>query len=297
MEPPALLLVIFNPAAGKGRAAAQLQALREALAASGLPHHLMQTTEVGAARHQAAAAPAKGYRAVIVAGGDGTLNEVVNALVHTTMPVGIIPLGTGNDTAKMFGLAPHKIAAALRFIKHAVPRPVDVGQVNGHHFINGLGIGFDAAIGVRAQRPSWLRGTAVYFKALLLELVHYRSPRLHISLNGEQTNRRRLLVTVGNGRSNGGAFFLTPDAILDDGLFDVCIADDMSRLTVLRFVGRVMRGTHTKLPPVTMARTAALSIHSPDPLPVHVDGEIVGTDLHDLDIKLLPGALLMLHAP
>lgn len=234
--------------------------------------------------------------ALLVAGGDGTLHEAVNGLLQSAAPqtpLGLIPIGTGNDFAKMLDLQPHDWRTACERILNGRPRQVDAGQVNETFFINGVGIGFDAQVALEANRLKYLPGSLlVYAGALLKTLLHrYRTP--HISL---QTGKRKLeqaitLLTVANGRCHGGAFLLTPEARVDDGVFDILLADAASRYAILKLAPRVMRGTHLGEPGMQLLRDDHVQIHSAEPLVVHADGEILGDDLHALDIRLLPGAV------
>lgn len=234
--------------------------------------------------------------AIIIAGGDGTLHEVVNGLLQSGAPqtlLGLIPIGTGNDFAKMLDLRPHDWRAACARILAGKPRQVDAGQVNETFFINGVGIGFDAQVALEANRLKYLPGSLlVYAGALLKTLLHrYRTPHITLETSSSRLEQTITLLTVGNGRCHGGAFRLTPDARVDDGLFDILIADAASRYGILKLAPRVMRGTHLGEPGTRLLRDHRLQIHSAEPLVVHADGEILGDALQSLDFRLLPGAV------
>src|SRR5438093_1250310 len=138
---------------------------------------------------------------------------------------------------------------------------------------------------VRTQAPGQAVDVAAPARTMLLS---YRTPPVTIGLDGATSQQRITLLTVGNGRCSGGSFWLTPDALLDDGLFDVCIARGMSKPQILALVPHVMKGTHVNKPAVRMARAAHITIQSEQPLPVHADGEILYTGAHELDVTLLP---------
>ncbi len=291
---PQPFLIIFNPAAGRGVAARYQEPLRDLLRQSRLPHEFVVTSAPGEAEALARAARSGDYRAVVAAGGDGTINEVANGLLGGTVPLGLIPIGTGNDTAKMLDLRPNALRAALVRLHYGVARPIDVGLANGRAFVNGLGIGFDAAVSYATRRPTRLRGFGVYVKAVLTTFPVFTPPRLHVTFPDLTIERRLLLLTVANGRSQGGGFVLTPDAQLNDSLLDVCMIDALSTGEFVRHVPKVLWGGHTHLPQVRMLRTTAVAIELADAFPVHLDGELLGDDLHAVAVTIQPHALLLL---
>ncbi|HEX2093923.1 MAG TPA: hypothetical protein VHG28_16080, partial [Longimicrobiaceae bacterium] len=177
----------------------------------------------------------------------------------------------------------------------AEPRRVDAGRVGDRYFINGVGIGLDARVGIEAARVRRLRGTAIYLWALARVLPGFRPPQIRVELDGEVVADRPLtLVTAANGGCHGGGFWICPGARIDDGALDVCVADAFGTLGILDLLPRVMRGTHVGRPGVHMLHGRRLRVTSPGPLPVHADGEIVAEATHELEIEVLPGRLTML---
>ena len=288
-------LIILNPAANRGRAAHSHAAIASAFRAHDLPFDLLTTERKGHAQQLAAeAAGSDRYHAVVAAGGDGTINEIVNGLLHSDLPLGLVPLGTGNDWAKMWNLPPDRPHAAAERLRSATVRAVDVGCVNGRAFLNGVGVGFDAQIAIEAAQIRRLSGVAVYMAALLRALVRYRAPRMRVAWDGNVLHKRLLLSAVGNGRCIGGSFWLTPNALVNDGLLDLCLIDALRIDEIARHIGKVLRGTHTELRQVHMARAASITITSSDPLPVHADGEVLGAALQEVEIVIKPAALRIL---
>jgi diacylglycerol kinase family enzyme len=114
---------------------------------------------------------------------------------------------------------------------------------------------------------------------------------MRVSWGAQVLEQRLLLAAASNGRCVGGGFWLTPEAAIDDGLLDLCLCDALRFDQVVRYVPKVLRGTHTRLQQVHMARATAITITSPDPLPVYADGEVLGAALHEVEIVLKPGAL------
>lgn len=292
--------LICNPTAGRGRAGRLLPEVRTLLTQLGVETDVVQTNAAREATTVAAQAVQAGYSVVIAMGGDGTVNEVGQGIVDAqpslngapaTGRLGIIPVGTGNDFAKMLASAPDWRAACKK-IAGGQTRRVDVGRVNGAVFLNNVGIGFDAQVGIEAQKIWWLRGQAVYLAALARNmLLSYRTPEVSVHLDEVKLEQSMTLLTIGNGRCSGGGFWLTPHAEIDDGLFDICLVRGLSKLNMLALVPKAMQGTHITEEPVRMARVRKLTISSADPLPVHADGEIIYTDAKHLDVELLPAAL------
>jgi diacylglycerol kinase (ATP) len=166
------------------------------------------------------------------------------------------------------------------------------GQPSEYFFANGLGVGFDAQVALEANGIRWIRGNAVYGLALakILLLKHTR-PRVRVRHDGESFETDITLLTVNNGRVEGGAFVMAPDAEIDDGLFDVVVAKGMGRLGILQLLPQVLKGQHMHHPKVMKFRTGKLTIESDEPLAVHADGELHYTGPTKLDIEVLPKKL------
>lgn len=287
-----MLYIIFNPHAGRGRAARQETAIRSALAAAELEFEFVKTERVDHARELAAhAAEQDRYSAIVGAGGDGTINEIVNGMLGSALPLGIIPLGTGNDFVKVIDLPPDRPALAAQKLRDGVAGPIDIGVANGRAFINGLGCGMDAQVTVESQRPTRLHGFAVYLVALVRALRHYTSPVMRVRFGNEVIEQRTLFAAIGNGQCQGGGFWLTPDAKIDDGLLDLCVCHHLQLHEIARHLPKVLRGTHTRIKPVRMARVAGVEIEALAPVPFHVDGELISTGIQQVEVTVKPGAI------
>jgi len=276
-------VVILNPAAGRGRGARRRAELERLLAraAESLPEPplwtIMETTAPGSGTAQAARAAAEGADVVAAAGGDGTYGEVVNGLVGTRARLGILPIGTGNDFARHLGLAGN-LPLAVQTLFHGTPRPVDLGRTQGRWFLNVAGCGFDAVVAERVNRGfRYLHGTAAYVAAVYQSLRAFRPALLRLTIDGETRELRAMLCTIANSPSYGGGMRIAPDARVDDGLFDVCLLREAGRWEFLRAFPRVFRGAHVTHPKVAMLRARRVVVESDPPLPVLVDGEVVGT--------------------
>lgn len=283
-------LFIINPAAGKG-AGAKLKGLIEPMVErSGIASRIVLTEGPG---HATILAKGASESVVVSVGGDGTVNEIVNGLIGSGKSMGIIPAGSGNDFIKSVGI-PRKLEAAFAKCISGKEKTVDVGTVSCgpsgapvRLFLNGVGIGFDAAVASRTRRIRFLRGQAVYLLAVFQTLRAYRNPAMQIELDGNAISGKHLLIAVGNGVCAGGGFYLTPKASVDDGLLDFCLIGDVRVGRILRLMPLVLWGKHlSKTDVVTYVQGKSLVLSSDEPIHVHADGEIVGEGVRSVRIGM-----------
>ena len=287
------LLVIVNPSAGRGRASRSWPAVRKRLqdADVGFEEAFTSRSGDGVSIAQRAAGE---YRCVAAAGGDGTVHEVVNGLMlaGSETAFAVIPLGSGDDYAKLFG--PRD---AMDRLREPRPRQFDVGRIRSgaetRYFANGMDIGFGAH-GARnvASVPRFLTGLGAYLGALVLTMVRY--PRLQVRLQLDDASPFELttaMTAAMNGTTFGGSFRVCPDAQPDDGLLDLLLVGPVGRLQILQLVPKIMRGSHAGDPRLRMARAKHATIESEIPLLVEADGEIAFEGANRLEIDLLPSAL------
>jgi diacylglycerol kinase (ATP) len=302
-------LVILNPVAGRGRVRREWPRVREALGAAGIEFELARTAgpldAIGLAERAAGR-----HAAVIAVGGDGTVHEVVNGLMHapaaTRPALGVVPLGSGDDYAKMLpplspGAARPGLQQAVAGIARGEARSHDVGVIRDakggeRYFANGMDAGFGAHV-VRniAEVPRWLTGLGAYLAAIARTMVRYPMLELRLQVDEQAPfEHRSTLAAIMNGRCFGGSFWACPEALADDGLLDVLLADVVSRAQILRLVPKLMRGTHVNEPVLRMLRARTLVIESEAPLVIEADGELPPLDGRRLQITLEPGALRVL---
>ena len=320
--PPRSLAVILNPAAGNRRAGRARARLREALQESGARFEIVQTERPDHAAALARSAAAS-FDAVVAAGGDGTLQEVATGLLGDEhgAALGVIPLGTGNDFARLLGV-PKTPAAAVRALLGAEVVPVDAGLVrwrdaDGPHrreavFVNAVGVGFDALAAAEAARFKWFRGRSGYAAAVLKALRIWPQPEIEVrrvgaavasaptpepAVPGEVLYQGRFfLVGVGNGVSVGGGFRLTPEARYDDGLLDLClVAAPLSVPRIAQLLPRAIVGHHLGQPEVTSGRVRGLALQIAEGVPIHVDGEVLTRSAVEVMVEVVPGAFRMLR--
>lgn len=293
--------VIINARSGKGRGREQNEMINTLGRRYG-ELDLYPTLRPGHASELAAAAADEGYELVVAAGGDGTVHEVVNGLMRddkAALPLGILPIGSGNDTAFGLGILEEPEQATKRLFTGAL-RPLDLARITDDRgkskvFINNLGIGFDAIVVMRSETITRLSGFAMYFAAVLQTILfYYQIPYLEIAFDDEKVNQRSLFLYGGVGPRGGGGFLMTPDARWDDGLIDTCLVNPVGRLTMLSMLTKVMKGTHVTSRHVTMRQNQQIIVKSNAPMPIHLDGEMFAyprDNVHQVSIVALPAAI------
>jgi YegS/Rv2252/BmrU family lipid kinase len=299
-------LIILNPWAGRGAAGERRRDIEWAMARAGMPYDLWTTHARGGAIELAWQGAERGYPRVVAVGGDGTINEVVNGIKGAEASgcirpkLGVMPFGTGSDFVKILdGVQPNDVTGGVQRLLEGRTRLIDLGRVrigenDPRFFINALGIGFDAHVAAESLKLTRLRGLAVYLVAILRGLMTYRALPMTVEFGERRIHRRLLFASIANGRCQAGGFWLTPDAQVDDGLFDLCLVDNLRLDQFIRHLPKVMEGAHTQLKVVTMGRAAKVSIHSSAPMPVATDGEVLATDARQVWAEVIPGALEVL---
>jgi YegS/Rv2252/BmrU family lipid kinase len=243
---------------------------------------------------------------LVAVGGDGTVNEVANGALQVGKTLGVIPIGSGNDFVKMFDI-PHQLNDAVEVILAGNTQLIDVGEIstfgdvttdqthNTRYFVNTVGIGFDAAVADESRKMKHLRGLPLYLMALFRTIIKFRTPCVEMIFNNLAVNGKRFLVTIGNGTCAGGGFYLTPNAKVDDGLFDICAVDDLSIPRLLAVFPSALKGQHLRYPEVKMYRTNKFVLKSKDRLIVHIDGEIMSRDARCVEIGLIERRLRVIR--
>ncbi len=269
------LFVIFNPAA-RGEKSQRIRRFLEFKAGSSVT--FAPTQQAGEARQLAARAVSEGCRVIVAAGGDGTINEVINGIGTSGVALGVLPLGTVNVFAQELGI-PRRVEAAWAVIETGRTRTIDLARAESNgvarYFMQLAGVGFDARA-VRAA--SWeLKkkiGPLSYVWAGLKTLSGPH-PRVEVSANGSGSVGG-VAVLVGNGRFYGGRFALFPKARMDDGLLDVCVFEKCGYLDVLRYGQGILRGAHIDLGDVKYFQADRLVCTAPRATPFELDGEDAG---------------------
>lgn len=286
---------VLNPMAGKGRAGHLKDHLQSLIDASGIIGQIHITRYAG---HATEIARSSDSHYICAVGGDGTVNECVNGIIGSSKILGVLPAGSGNDLIKSLQL-PGLFEPAFSLMLQNNIRTIDCGKVvcenTSRHFINGVGIGFDAAVANRTRSISYLSGTALYLVAVMQTLGKYKAPNFQLQWDSVSVKSSNLLIAIGNGRCAGGGFYLTPDAKVDDGLFDICAIRDIPVHRILFIMPKVMKGIHTRQQEVSMFRTGSqIRVSGDRAFYVHADGEIVGENVTAVEIRPIPKAIRVL---
>jgi YegS/Rv2252/BmrU family lipid kinase len=293
--------LILNPRSGSGKNERLIPLIRDHFRLHGIPFDFHVTTFPDDGRRVANEVK-KDYPIIVAGGGDGTVNEVVNGIAGFDSILGVLPLGSGNDFANTV-LYPKRFKKCLEVLTKQQVRTIDFGSIEvvssclerkRKHFINSVGIGLDAEVANEAGKISWAHGIAKYALAALKVLIRYNAKFSRVSSLEFESEGKHLLISIGNGRSSGGGFYLTPQALLDDGLLDVCIAKDLSMPEILKIFPFVLVGKHAGFRKIDMRRTKKLIVKSETNLPVHVDGEIMGLDIHEVSVEIIPRGMKIL---
>ncbi len=279
-------LVVVNPTAGRGRVGRLVPEIERLLQAH--PARLVLTEGPGHATELARAAPEE---RVVAVGGDGTVHEVLRGL-RPGQALGVVPVGSGNDFARMLGVHGLGLGEALHRALTAPPRRVDLGLVDDEPFGASLGIGFDAGVARRAlDAPRFLRGMPRYLYAIFAELKNLGLPQLVLEADGRTLYRGpMLLAAVMNGPTYGGGFPIAPMADPADGRLEAIVAGRFSRAGVVGILPRLMRGRHLGHPEVRHFAAPAFTLRLDRPTPVHADGEVL-PPREVYRVRLVPGGL------
>lgn len=270
---------ILNPIAGGGRARSMMPLIVNNFHKAGLDFDVYQTSGPQDAIFAARKAVEDGYNIVVAAGGDGTVNEVLNGIVGTDAILAAIHGGKGNDFATILNM-PREVEEACLVLQRAQTKKIDLGKVLERYFINSVGVGFDAAVALRANRGvKPLNGLAAYVYSVFETLLSYKPIEMEIDLgDGRRFKQTPMLVAVGIGCAYGGGMKIVPDAIQDDGLFDICIFDRMSNLALAYHFPKVFSGRHVELKEASLHRSREVTLRLSEPRPLHMEGEILFGD-------------------
>lgn len=291
--------VILNPAADRGAARRVKDPVAREFRAQGWTVEVVETERPGHATELARAAAVAGAERVIAVGGDGAVHEVANGLLQarSSAVLGVVPVGSGNDFAKLVGVYRHSPERAVRRLVTAHPRRFDVGRACDEWFVNSMGFGFGPEVVRLRNRMKRLTGFFSYLIPILRAFATFRPPRFDVHAAEHDETGAMMMVEVCNGTTAGGSYRFAPDADPSDGLLDVCLVRRVGLLRFLLAIPRVIRGTHGSMRECTIFRTARLRIRTPDvPLLLHLDGELREPGGHECVVTVEPRKLNVLVA-
>jgi diacylglycerol kinase (ATP) len=291
--------IILNPAAGRGAARRALDPVCRAFRGQGWAVDVVETARPGHGAELAAQAARNGARHVIALGGDGTVHEVANGLLATRAPttLGVVPIGSGNDFAKLVGVYRHDPVRAVARLVTATARRFDVGRVLDEWFVNSMGFGFGPAVVRTRNAMPGLRGFLSYLVPVLRTFATFRAPLLDVRTAGFHERGYMMMVEVCNGTTAGGSYRFAPGADPADGRLDVCLIRRVSLPRFLLAIPRVIRGTHGRMREVALLQVREVVIRSPEePLLLHLDGELRDPGVRECTVKVEPKKLSVLVA-
>ncbi|MDD5766789.1 MAG: diacylglycerol kinase family lipid kinase [Candidatus Marinimicrobia bacterium] len=285
--------IIVNPIAGHGKTSRRLPLLQEITRDQDadfdyyITEYPFHAAEIADQIHEK-------YDAVVAYGGDGTANEVMNGLAGTPTPFGIIPDGSGNDFARCIGVSKN-LAQAVKTLMQYDCRLMDLGTIGDRLFLNGVGIGFDGYVNYRNKNTKLFRGALSYFITVLSSLAQWRPIPVQIEIDDLPVpNKFAYLLAIGNGSSSGGGLKLTPDAVINDGNFDICHIQNIPIWKILLNIGRLKTGTLGVVKEVNIQKGKTISVKSEVPLPIHFDGEVYDVNAKEVRVSIVPNSAMVI---
>ncbi len=287
-------LFIANPIAGKGRTKKLLVDIKNYLEHNNINYKLIETSKKGnipelIEKH------IDHFDKIVVVGGDGTVHELINSKRIENKILGVLPTGSGNDFALTLGFK-NNLLKDLSTILDKKTSTLDIGfaevtEFSGNkfsfYFANSLGIGFDAEVADSVKVIKYLRGLFLYLFGVFKTLIKYEYRTLYIKTNLVELNEPIFMVSIGNGKTAGGGFKLTPLANPIDNLLDICIVKKISKLKVLQILPLAIIGKHINHPAVKYLKTKEVYMSSNKPIYIHADGEIKTDQMKFLRVTIL----------
>jgi diacylglycerol kinase (ATP) len=290
---------IVNPIAGNGFAKTLVPDIEKMIASHGINGEIVLTERIGHATELSKSYYEKGYGYIISVSGDGTFNEMARPLIYKKdVVIGIIPAGTGNDFIQILGF-PGRFGEKeweIFFRKNIIA--MDAGVVNDKVFLNGMGLGFDAEVAAENYTETGevkKGGPYKYILQILKVLFFFREKRMKVLSEGDHHETDCFINTISIGRRFAGSFFLTPKAIANDGLLDVCSIKKLNLFQRFRLLLKVPKGEHITDKKVNYFQTPALDIEFTEKVPFHVDGEL--NFAKNFNVKILPEAVNIIYNP
>lgn len=282
-------LFIINPCSGRGSGRKTWETIKkqsefllpglEAKYTSGPEHATLLAKE----------AVERNLDLVIIIGGDGTIHEAVNGIAGSNVIIGIIPAGTGNDLAKVLGI-PLDIHEALNIIHRGVRKKIDLGIADGQFFINMGGMGFDATVAHRVNSNNFLKGKTAYLLAIIRTIMDYKAVKVRITIDNKTWEEKITLIAIGNGEYVGGGVRMFPQANLNDGMLDICVIKETTKLDMLLTLPIIYKGKHAGHPKVSFYQGKEVIIsktRQDEHIYAHVDGQEI--NIWPIRFALYPG--------
>ena len=292
---------VVNPIAGNGYAGTLVPALKEMMSRHGADGQIVLTRGKGHATELAAEHAARRARRIVGVGGDGTLSEMAQALVGAKgVTFGAVAAGTGNDFIAVLGFPERFAPEDWDALFQAAETGMDVGRCNGRYFINGMGLGFDAQVAMdnfhMENGGEVKKGSkAKYTWQIVKNILFYHERPMRVTIEGRTVEQRSFLNTIANGRRLAGGIHITPKALADDGLLDICMTDPLSVPMRFKELIHFQHQTHLADAVVHYHQVSRATFEFDDEAPAHLDGEVTFGRRYDIDI--LPNALRVIYKP
>jgi YegS/Rv2252/BmrU family lipid kinase len=263
------LAIIFNPAARGEKA----RILEEKVRSLTVADRFVVCSGPGQAVELAGQLVQGGCSIIVAAGGDGTINEVVNGIAGLDVSLGVLPMGTMNVFAGELGLTPHQLEQSWDIIEQGFTRTIDVATVNDRYFVQLAGIGLDA-LALQETDLNFRRSIGpISYLFAAAQIIGRPAPRLEICFDEAET-MGGCFVLVGNGRFYGGLLPFFPSARNDDGLLDVLVFKHQGYVDIIRYLQGVLAGNHAEFDDIEYRQVRALQVTSDRKVPVEIDGEV-----------------------
>ncbi len=308
--------IILNPISDNGNARKKISQIENFFNREKVDFRIILTEAVGHAISIAASCAKLPDRVIVAAGGDGTSNEVINGLMtgtgsidsqppvpetQKTLQLGVLPIGRGNDFAFGAGI-PRDLSECMNLLLEGSLYPIDVGLViggdfpQGRYFGNGIGIGFDAIVGLEAARMKYLHGMSSYILAAMKKLVFFpKAPTVELCYHDRKKVVTPAMISIMNGRRMGGAFFMAPDGDMNDGVFNLSITHQGSRISSLYAMMLYMKGKQSSHRGTMMDYADKILLRAlSGSMTAHADGETICIDGKKLEVMIVPSALQMI---
>ena len=283
------ILIIHNPKAGKKKNISLINELEKWNKDGNHPYDYIETKYSKHAFEIAKKAKKEEYNCIVAAGGDGTINEIASALINTNVNLGIIPMGSGNGLAR-HNLIPLNLEKAFLTLYNGKPIKIDAGLINENYFFCAAGIGFDAKVSEKFAK-STTRGLIYYFLIALKEYLTYKSKNYHLQLKSTKCDKKAFFITFANANQFGNHAYIAPQAIIDDGLINICIVKPFPWYQGFRLAYQLFNKKIEESSIYESFKSDKVDITSKNQIHFHYDGEIMTNKTCKIEVEILPKAL------
>jgi YegS/Rv2252/BmrU family lipid kinase len=266
--------ILMNPTAAGGKPLRMLPSLQQELSNAGAEHRVIETRDMAHATHAARDASGRG-EVVVALGGDGLVGKLAGALSDTAA-LGVVPAGRGNDFARALGI-PEDVPGATRVLLEGVRKALDLGEANGSPFACIASLGYDSDANRIANEAKLVRGNMVYAYAAVRALLAWKPARFTVRLDGREHRFEGYTVAAANTGYYGGGMHMAPGADPSDGLLDVIMVEQISKLKFVANLPKVFKGTHVDEPTISVHRAREVEITADRPFDVYADGDPLTT--------------------